>query len=126
MRFHHQGQAQLKLLHVRSVVVRKVVVAALHPDVLDVPALIRVRRAARTQPAVKEGLYLLQLLALGFRKTAVDEEQAQRSEASIQEEGSCNEKPRTGMLSLGRARVGVSPSCISSPPPPFPKERQPG
>lgn len=43
-----------KSLHVRGVVVGEMVVTSLHADVLDVPALVRVRGAAGAQPVVEE------------------------------------------------------------------------
>lgn len=54
VRFSNWEVIVWKSLHVRGVVVGEMVVASLHADVLDVPALIRVRGAAGAQPVVEE------------------------------------------------------------------------
>lgn len=54
VRFSNWEVIVWKSLHVRGVVVGEMVVASLHADVLDVPALVRVRGAAGAQPVVEE------------------------------------------------------------------------
>lgn len=79
---------RLGLLHVGGIVVREVVVAPLHPDVLHLPVLIRVRGPAGAQLVVEQGLNLLQPPALSLRQTAVDEEEPKQSQAGVKEKRS--------------------------------------
>ena len=79
---------RLGLIHVGGIVIREVVVAPLHPDVLHLPVLIRVCGPAGAQLVVEQGLNLLQPPALCFRQTAVDEEEPKQSQAGVKEKRS--------------------------------------
>lgn len=79
---------RLGLIHVGGIVIREVVVAPLHPDVLHLPVLIRVCGPAGAQLVVEQGLNLLQPPVLCFRQTAVDEEEPKQSQAGVKEKHS--------------------------------------
>ena len=64
------------------------VVGALDPDVLHLPALVRVGGAAGAELVLEQRLDLLQAPGLGLRQAAVDEDEAQQGQAGVEEESS--------------------------------------
>lgn len=63
------------------------VVAALYPDVLHVPAVGGRGGSAGAERTGEQVLDVLQLQALGLREAAQDEEEAQHHQARVHEEG---------------------------------------
>lgn len=80
-------EGNLSLVYIRGLTFRQVVVAALYPDVLHVPAVGARGGSAGAERAGEQVLYVLQLQALGLWEAAQDKEEAQHHQASVQEEG---------------------------------------
>lgn len=81
----HEEQRR-ELVYIRGVALRRVVVAALYPDVLHVPAVVAGGGSAGAERTGEQVLDVLQLPALGLREAAQDEEEAQHHQASVHEE----------------------------------------
>lgn len=81
-----QEEQRRELVYIRGVALRQVVVAALYPDVLHVPAVVAGGGSAGAERTGEQVLDVLQLQALGLRETTQDEEEAQHHQASVQEE----------------------------------------
>lgn len=81
------GEGNLSLVYVRGLAFRQVVVAALYPDVLHVPAVGVRGGSTGAERTGEQVLYVLQLQALGLWEAAQDEEEAQHHQARVHEEG---------------------------------------
>lgn len=80
------------LVHVRRVVVRQMVIRTFDTDILDLPALVRVRDATWAELVFKQRLDLLQAPGFSFWQAAIDEEETQQGHAGVQEESSCDKQ----------------------------------